>query len=69
MFFALRIFVPYHPMYYFITLLSTDRGQASPMQIGTTFKPQPVTDKIADVLLAPIMTAVSADSIIEVSVS
>ena len=41
------------------TLLPYDRAQAIPAENGNTSKPKPVTDKITDVVIAPIMTTVS----------
>ena len=49
-------------------LLPNDKAHAIPAEIGTTIKPTPVTYKVTDVVVAPIMTTVSTDSSIEVSV-
>ena len=42
-------------------LLRNDRIQATPVEIGTTINPTPVTDNATDVVLAPIITIVSTD--------
>ena len=44
------------------TLLDNDRAQAIPADIGKTIKPTPVTDKVIDVDVAPMITMLSTDS-------
>ena len=51
-----------------ITFLPDDRAQAIPAKIGTTINPTPVTVKITDVVVAPIIANVSTGSKIDVSV-
>ena len=43
-------------------LLPNDRAQAIPADIGNTIKPKPVTDKVIEVDVAPIITILSTDS-------
>ena len=49
-------------------LLTNDREQANPAGFSTTIEPIPVTDILTDVVVEPIITTVSTDSNIEVSV-
>ena len=49
------------------TLLHNDRTHDTPVDIGTTIKPTPVTDNLTDVVIAQIITTVSTDSNINVS--
>ena len=49
-----------------ITFLPNDRTEAIPADIGTTIKPTSVADEVTDVVVAPLLTTVSADSSIEV---
>ena len=44
------------------TLLPNDRVHAIPADIGKTSKPIPVTDKVIEVDVAPIITILSTDS-------
>ena len=37
-----------------ITLLTNNRAQAIPEEIGTTIKPTAVTDNVTEIVLAPI---------------
>ena len=53
-------------MHYFF--LPNDRAQAIPAENGTTIKPTPITSKFTDAVVAPIVTNVSTDSDIDVSV-
>ena len=46
----------------FNILLPSDKPQAIPADIGKTIKPIPVTDKVIDVDVAPIITMLSTDS-------
>ena len=50
------------------TSLPNDKAHAIPAVIGTTIKPILVTDEVTDIVVGPIITTVSADSNIEVSV-
>ena len=43
-------------------LLANDRAHATPAEIGTTINPTPVTDKVTDVVVDPIITIASTDS-------
>ena len=63
--FVFIVFIQIHLNYCF---LPNDKAHAIPADIGTTVKPTPTTDKIADVLVAPKMTTVSIDSNIEIRV-
>ena len=47
---------------FFNTLLPSDKVQAIPALIGKTMKPIPVTDRVIEVNVAPIMVIVSTDS-------
>ena len=49
-------------------LLPNDRVHAIPADIGTTIKPKPVTDSCTDIVVEPIITTVSTECSIEVSV-
>ena len=49
-------------------MLPNDRAHAVPAEIGTTFKPIPVTNKLSDVVVEPIKTTESTDSNFEVRV-
>ena len=40
----------------------------TPTEVGTRNEPTPVTDRITDVVVAPILTIVSTDSSFDVSV-
>ena len=51
---------------YVLFLLPNDRAQVFPAEIGTTIEQTPVTNKITEVVVAPIITTVSTDSNIEV---
>ena len=51
-----------------ITLIPSDREQAIPAEMGTTIKTTSVTDNVTDVVVAPIITTLSNDSSIDVSV-
>ena len=51
-----------------ITMLPKAKVQPIPAESGTTFKPSPVTENVAVFLVAPMITIVSTDSNIEVSV-
>ena len=44
------------------TLLPKDIPQAIPADIGKTIKPIPITDKLIDVDVAPMITIVSTES-------
>ena len=44
------------------TLLPNDRVQAIPIDIGKIIKPTPVTDKVIEVDVAPMITIESTDS-------
>ena len=44
------------------TLLSNDRVQAIPADMGKIIKPTPVTDKVIEVDVAPMITILSKDS-------
>ena len=44
------------------TLLDNDRVQAIPADIGRIIKPTPVTDKVIEVDVAPMITILSTDS-------
>ena len=43
-------------------LLPKDRPQAIPADIGKTIKPIPVTDRVIEVDVAPMITMLSTDS-------
>ena len=43
-------------------LLPNDRVQAIPADIGKTIKPIPVTDRVIEVDVAPMITILSTDS-------
>ena len=43
-------------------LLPNDRPQAIPADRGKTIKPIPVTDRVIDVEVAPMITILSTDS-------
>ena len=43
-------------------MLPNDRVHAIPVDIGKTIKPIPLTDKVIEVDVAPIITIVSNDS-------
>ena len=43
-------------------LLPNERPQAIPADIGKTIKPIPVTDKVIEVDVAPMITMLSTDS-------
>ena len=45
-----------------ITLLPNDRGQAMLVDIGIIIKPTPVTDKVIEVDVSPIIMIDSTDS-------
>ena len=45
-----------------ITLLPNDRVQATPADIGKIIKSTPVTDKVIEVDVAPMITIESTDS-------
>ena len=49
-------------------LLASDREQAIPVEIATTSKPIPVTNRIVGLDIAPVITIESIDSNNEVSV-
>ena len=51
-----------------ITLSPNDRAQAILQEIGTTINPTPVTENGIVVVVAPILTTVSTDSNLVVSV-
>ena len=42
-------------------LLPNDRPQAKPADIGKTIEPIPVTDRVIDVDVAPMITILSTD--------
>ena len=44
------------------TLLPNDKPQAIPADIGKTINPIPVTDKVIEVEVAPMITILSTDS-------
>ena len=44
------------------TLLPNDKVQAIPADIGKVIKPTPVTDKVIEVDVAPMITIESTDS-------
>ena len=44
------------------TLLPNDRVHAIPADMGRTIKPIPVTDKVIEVDVAPMITILSTDS-------
>ena len=44
------------------TLLPKDIPQATPADIGKTIKPIPITDKVIDADVAPMITILSTDS-------
>ena len=44
------------------TLLPNDRVQAIPADIGKIIRPIPVTDKVIEVVVAPMITILSIDS-------
>ena len=44
------------------TLLPNDKVQATPVDIGKTIKPTPVTDNVIEVDVAVMITIESADS-------
>ena len=44
------------------TLLPNDRVQASPADIVKTIKPVPVTDRVIEVNVAPMITILPTDS-------
>ena len=46
-------------------LLPNDRAQAIPADIGKIIRPIPVTDKVVEVDVAPMITILSTDSNIE----
>ena len=50
-------------------LLTNDRAQGIAAEIGTITKRTLVTNKVAGVVIAPILTTVSTDFNIEISVS
>ena len=43
-------------------LLPSDRVHAKPADIGKIFKPKPVTDRVMEVDVAPMMRKLSTDS-------
>ena len=49
--------------------LPNDRAQANPVEFGTTIKPTPVTDKVTDFVVAPVLKTVSTDSILRLVLS
>ena len=44
------------------TLPHNDKAQAIPADMGKIIKPTPVTDKVIDVEVAPMITILSTDS-------
>ena len=44
------------------TLLPNDKPQSIPADIGKTIKPIPVTDRVIEVDVAPMITILSTDS-------
>ena len=44
------------------TLLTKDRVQATPADIGKTIKPMPINDRVIEVDIAPMITIESTDS-------
>ena len=50
---------------FYSTFLHINRAQRTPPEIGTPIKRTPVTDKLTDVLVAPVTRTVSIDSSID----
>ena len=62
MFFLFIVFIKY----YIVCISLIKKAHATPAEIGTTTNPTPVTGKVTESLVAPILTTASNDSNIEV---